>query len=652
MALGRGSAGPGGGWRKRKRRARLPSPPPPPAREKQIRLRLRGGNGGAGAPPRPPVPRGAAPAGGSCCREPDPPLGELRAADEGRGTAVPARPPPTGRRRRPRAGNRCQGIGPRGGAARPAPRASPRLGCVGALAGVSFLQRRSAAWKRNLPNAEGRNAPSVGPRLPPCGCGAGAEAMEGAGGRGERGRRGPRPVAPRGRGAARGAARSPSRGRGGGAGAVATPRARRRGGSTVRRGRPSRRASPVRSPAAAAAGGGEAPPAPRSRAPAARARAAVADGAVAARPPAPPGALRLREVLSRLTLGRQDVSEASGLVNEVVSQLIQAIRSRDGSFSSIARLGAGSYYEHVKISEPNEFDIMLVIPVKRLQLDESDDTGAYYYLTFKRNPKEKYLLKYLDEDGKLSAFKMLQALREIIKQEVKNIKNVEVTVKRKKAGSPAITLQIKNPPAEISVDIILTLEVQHSWPASTEDGLKIEQWLGRKVKGEFRKKALYLVAKQNKKEKVLRGNTWRLSFSHVEKAMMNNHGSSKTCCESDGPKCCRKGCLKLMKYLLEQLKMKYTKELEKISSYHVKTAFFHSCVTWPKDTDWHLGDLDHCFQKYLGYFLDCLQKSHLPHFFIPQYNLLSLEDKASSDFLSREIQYQLNNRFPIFQGRY
>lgn len=83
--------------------------------------------------------------------------------------------------------------------------------------------------------------------------------------------------------------------------------------------------------------------------------------------------------------------------------------------------------------------------------------------------------------------------------------DAEVTVKRKKAGSPAITLQIKNPPAEISVDIILTLEVQQSWPPSTQDGLKIEQWLGRKVRGEFRNKSLYLVAKQNQKEKVLRG---------------------------------------------------------------------------------------------------------------------------------------------------
>ncbi|NWR92409.1 CGAS synthase, partial [Furnarius figulus] len=337
------------------------------------------------------------------------------------------------------------------------------------------------------------------------------------------------------------------------------------------------------------------------------------------------------------------------LVNQVVSHLVQAIRSKDGAFSSIKPLGAGSYYERVKISEPNEFDIMLVMLLERLQLEESDDTGAYYYLTFKRNPKEKNLLKFLDEDGKLSAFKMLQALRQVIKQEVKNIKNVDVTVTRKKAGSPAITLQIKNPPSEISVDIILTLEVKQSWPTSTQDGLKIEQWLGTKVRREFKYKSLYLVAKQNKREKVLRGNTWRLSFSHIEKAMMNNHGNSKTCCESDGPKCCRKGCLKLLKYLLEQLKMKYPKELEKFCSYHVKTAVFHSCVMWPNDTDWRLGDLDHCFQKCLGYFVECLQESQLPHFFIPKYNLLSLEDKAINHFLSRQLSHQLNNRFPLFQ---
>ncbi|NWW50781.1 CGAS synthase, partial [Pedionomus torquatus] len=303
-----------------------------------------------------------------------------------------------------------------------------------------------------------------------------------------------------------------------------------------------------------------------------------------------------------------------------------------------------------QVLEPNEFDIMLLMRVERLQLEECDDTGAFYYLSFKRNPKEKYLLKFLDEDGRLSAFKMLQALREIIKQEVKNIKDAEVTVQRKKARSPAITLQIRNPrTSDISVDIILTLEVQQSWPPSTREGLRVEQWQGRKVKGDLRNNPLYLVAKQNKKEKVLKENTWRLSFSHVEKTILKDHGSSKTCCESDGSKCCRKGCLKLLKYLLEQLKMKYTKELDKFCSYHVKTAYFHACVMWPRDTEWQWGDLEHCFQRYLGYFLDCLQRSQLPHFFIPQYNLLSPQDKASNAFLSRQLNYQLNNRFPIFQ---
>ncbi|XP_072189111.1 cyclic GMP-AMP synthase [Excalfactoria chinensis] len=421
---------------------------------------------------------------------------------------------------------------------------------------------------------------------------------------------------------------------------AAQPRASRGGGAAARRGstargdsadeHPTDEASPAVVPRRPAQGGK--PPVPRTLS--ARSRA--------------PGGLRLREVLSQLSLGRQDVSDASNAVNEVVSHLIDAVKGRDGSFSSITKLGAGSYYEHVKISEPNEFDIMLVMPVTRVQLDECDDTGAYYYLTFKRNPKEKYLHKFLDEDGKLSAIKMLQELRRIIKEEVKHIKNEEVTVKRKKPGSPAITLQIKKPTAEISVDIILALEVQQSWPPSTQDGLNIKRWLGSKVRRDFRYKPIYLVAKQNKKEKLLRGNTWRLSFSHVEKDMLKDHGNTKTCCESNGVKCCRKDCLKLLKYLLERLKMKHAKELEKFCSYHVKTAFFHSCVTWPSDTDWQYEDLEHCFQRYLEYFLRCLQDSQLPHFFIPQYNLLSLDDKASNGFLSRQINYQLNNGFPIF----
>lgn len=102
------------------------------------------------------------------------------------------------------------------------------------------------------------------------------------------------------------------------------PREREGGPAGSGRGRPARAApGGGRRPGGAAESGGE---------------AAVA---------VPP--LRLRAVLSQLSLGRRDVSEASGLVNQVVSHLIQAIRGRDGGFGTISRLGAGSYYERVKV---------------------------------------------------------------------------------------------------------------------------------------------------------------------------------------------------------------------------------------------------------------------------------------------------------------
>lgn len=63
-----------------------------------------------------------------------------------------------------------------------------------------------------------------------------------------------------------------------------------------------------------------------------------------------------------------------------------------------------------------------------------------------------------------------------------------------KIGSPAVTLLIKNP-IEISVDIILALELKGSWPKSTQEGLTISQWLGQKGRIDLRRKPLHLVAK-------------------------------------------------------------------------------------------------------------------------------------------------------------
>ncbi|XP_036624812.1 cyclic GMP-AMP synthase [Trichosurus vulpecula] len=359
---------------------------------------------------------------------------------------------------------------------------------------------------------------------------------------------------------------------------------------------------------------------------------------------------RPQHVIEKLKLRRQATSQASALVNKVVDHLQRRLPLCDPAFEGIVSKGTGSYYEQVKISAPNEFDVMLKLEVSRIELEEYDDSGAFYFVKFKRNPKGNPLTNFLDNEI-LSASKLLSQFRKIIKAEVNHIKEMDIIVERKKPSSPAVTLLIRKP-EEISVDIVLALESRSSWPPSTQGGLTIENWLGRKVKMEFKFRPVYLVSKPAKEGNGFQANTWRLSFSHIEKDILKNHGSAKTCCETNGVPCCRKKCLKLMKYLLEQLKKKFEnrKELDKFNSYHMKTAFFHLCAQKPNDSQWQLRDLEQCFDDCVSYFLQCLQAEQLVHFFIPRCNLFSrdLIGKTSQVFLLRQIEFQRKNRFPVF----
>uniref|UniRef100_A0A8C3W8Z4 Cyclic GMP-AMP synthase n=1 Tax=Catagonus wagneri TaxID=51154 RepID=A0A8C3W8Z4_9CETA len=367
-----------------------------------------------------------------------------------------------------------------------------------------------------------------------------------------------------------------------------------------------------------------------------------------ARREATPGAWKLQMALEKVKLRSREISEAAEVVNRVVDHLLRRLQGRESEFKDVALLRTGSYYEHVKISAPNEFDVMFKLQVPRIQLDEYCNSGAHYFVKFKRIPGGNPLQQFFENEV-LSASKMLSKFRKIIKEEVKNIKGV--IVERKRRGSPAVTLLISEP-KEISVDIILALESRGRWPSSTENGLPISQWLGRKVKKSLKQQPFYLVPKHAKEGGGFQGETWRLSFSHIEKDILKNHGQSKTCCETDGVKCCRKNCLKLMKYLLEQLKKKFgnRRELDKFCSYHVKTAFFHICTQFPQDDQWHPKDLELCFDNCVAYFLQCLKTEQLANYFIPGVNLFSrdLIDKLSKEFLSKQIEYERNNGFPVF----
>ncbi|XP_064172903.1 cyclic GMP-AMP synthase [Anguilla rostrata] len=360
----------------------------------------------------------------------------------------------------------------------------------------------------------------------------------------------------------------------------------------------------------------------------------------------------LRSTLDKLKIKMTAKSDSSGIINDIVETIVKHMKEKSECFRAVAKVPTGSYYENVKISKPDEFDVMLAVRADRVILQEFDSEGAFYSVALKRTPREDPLRCFLQKDNTISASEMLSEFREHVKKAVESFPDVKV--ERKKAGCPAVTLLIKQKDMEIGLDIVLSLEVHSSWPEFTTGGLKIETWLGTKVKRNFKGRPFYLVPKyagkgNEERDGVCAKDAWRISFSHVEKDILTNHGQAKTCCEATGTKCCRKPCLKLLKHLLHQLKEKHPKQLSRFFSYLCKTTLLHACASRVCDSDWPMDRLNDCFQQLLEDFQGHLRRAHLPNFFIPTQNLLgSAFDRKSLEFLVNCIESERSSEFPIF----
>ncbi|XP_074503249.1 cyclic GMP-AMP synthase [Sebastes fasciatus] len=355
----------------------------------------------------------------------------------------------------------------------------------------------------------------------------------------------------------------------------------------------------------------------------------------------------LHTTLEKLKIKRDDRSDAAGVINKIVDIIIAHLKKTD-CFKEVAEpLRTGSYYENLKISDPDEFDIMLPIPVDRVNVNPFGDDGAFYSVELKRG---KSPLQKFEKTGTLSGSEMLKEFRDEVKKCVK--KHTEWEVTRKKAGCPAVTLLTTVKSITISLDVVLSIVVKSSWPPFTKEGIQIDGWLGTKVKQQYKRMPYYLVPKYEGKgtvenDGVLARDSWRVSFSHVEKAILKNHGSEKTCCEKGGARCCRKDCLKLLKHLLSLLKEKDT-SFDKFCSYHAKTTLFHACCSRTKDTEWRASSLSDCFQLLLEDFIAHLEKGLLHNFFIPRQNLLSGPGPKKCNSLACRIKEECDNGFPIF----
>ncbi|XP_073425433.1 cyclic GMP-AMP synthase-like isoform X2 [Dendrobates tinctorius] len=254
---------------------------------------------------------------------------------------------------------------------------------------------------------------------------------------------------------------------------------------------------------------------------------------------------RLNNVVANLRLRKNDISIAADKVNKVVDAILESVKHSKGSiFEKIKKISTGSYYERVKILNPNEFDIMLEISQrssKSIIMTNLDKKGPYYTLSFK-DRKPSTMLKYLNLEGNISGSEIVKEFRHLIKQVICKPGMEEVYLHEKISRSPAETLIIKNEPQDISVDLVIALKIINEWPEETNFGMNIDDWLGMKVKQEYKKSHFYMVPKQAVMgNKTQNADIWRISFSNIEKKIITKHGNEKNCCGNKASKkkmCC------------------------------------------------------------------------------------------------------------------
>uniref|UniRef100_A0A8C1UTS7 Cyclic GMP-AMP synthase n=1 Tax=Cyprinus carpio TaxID=7962 RepID=A0A8C1UTS7_CYPCA len=347
-----------------------------------------------------------------------------------------------------------------------------------------------------------------------------------------------------------------------------------------------------------------------------------------------------------LRLRKLDQQNAVKIVNHLIESLLEFLKNNDDQpfFREVSVLTSGSYYEMVKINKPNEFDIMLKLKVPRLVLSNLEEyQGLFYKINLFKATRTEIQHFLLEDERTVSATKIKAEMHRWV-------------IRRNLINSPAVTLELKlkeKGDDVMSVDIVPTLEVPQGWPQAARAGPNIDKWLGKKCRRQFVSKSVYFVPKRPKGRNLKDDakESWRISFSHIEKEMMQYHGNKKTCCETHSNKCCRKLCMRLLKCLIEGLKQQYPKELEPLCSYHGKTAFFHVLSDRVQDSLWSPGQLSVSFMKLFGYFEQCAINGSLPHFFVREHNLFSPPafPKRALIFLTNALREQRELGLPVLK---
>ena len=291
----------------------------------------------------------------------------------------------------------------------------------------------------------------------------------------------------------------------------------------------------------------------------------------------------------------------------------------------------GSYYEKLRVSSPEEFDVMLVLEAHLIRRffkvkEYCRDHPGFAKLVFNDcipRGRERWG-KFLSRDGKfLSPEKLVRHFCELIQRAVKESPQGRRDLKIKQHG-PAVTLTIDG---KIDLDLVLSIEVLE-WPNCAKGwGSTSGAWPSTREVEQIKMKEpkFHLVAKPcPDKQRALTDSHlfWRISFSEAEKTLLKSASSDK-------------------KYyrISKAIYLAKKSSLKPLTSFHLKNLFLHSRSEHPraKHDDSNLGESVVCFFQSL---INRLERGSLRHFFVNRRSLLSeMSEAERMDIVDKLTRY-------------
>ena len=319
------------------------------------------------------------------------------------------------------------------------------------------------------------------------------------------------------------------------------------------------------------------------------------------------------------------MERAQQAVEDIKNEYLEHIRENLSTFK-VEMVDSGSTAEGLKVIDPDEFDVMLVVEIQNLPECENiklqpgretlPDANGFYHITFKQDYVQEMQsrrvrsswpnLSKWKENGFLSPVKARSAFQSLSTQIFNNYDSYDVSTY---TIGPAVTVEVKyqnNPPRRLSIDFV---------PA-------------------FKFGSEVYVAKPHPKVLETNGNCddlytylWRRSYSSHEKKKIKK-------IEGRG---CHLKCLKILK----AVHVNHQPEMGMFSSYVLKTLLFH---LYEEDPCWPDEELDERFVKMLMKLKACLEKRKLRNYFQTDINLLEHVPSSKCDHAVNYLRSTLDKQ--------